>query len=95
MAIITAKANAERARQDAITAEEQGKAAVMKAKYEKEVEKERAIVDAQKMKQVAVISAAQKVDVAEQTKLEAEQKKLAANEYKQEQVLRGGRGCRL
>ncbi len=89
MAIITAKANAERARQDAITAEEQGKAAVMKAKYEKEVEKERAIVDAQKMKQVAVISAAQKVDVAEQTKLEAEQKKLAANEYKQEQVLRG------
>ena len=59
------------------------------SKYEKEVEKERAIVDAQKMKQVAVISAAQKVDVAEQTKLEAEQKKLAANEYKQEQVLRG------
>ena len=51
MAIITAKANAERARQDAITAEEQGKAAVMKAKYEKEVEKERAIVDAKKIKE--------------------------------------------
>ena len=81
MAIITAKANAERARQDAITAEEQGKAAVMKAKYEKEVEKERAIVDAQKQKQVAVISAGSKVDVAEQM-VEAEQK-LAANEYKQ------------
>jgi hypothetical protein len=89
MAIITAKANAERARQDAITAEEQGKAAVMKAKYEKEVDKEQAIVDAQKLKEVAIISAAQKVQVAEQMKLEAEQKKLAANEYKQEQILRG------
>ncbi|MBM75214.1 MAG: hypothetical protein CMK59_07420 [Proteobacteria bacterium] len=89
MAIITAKANAERARQDAITAEEEGKANVMKAKYEKEVEKERAIVDAQKLKEVAVISAAQKVEVASQVRLEAEQKKLAANEYKQEQILRG------
>ncbi len=89
MAIITAKANAERARQDAITAEEEGKANVMKAKYEKEVEKERAIVDAQKLKEVAAISAAQKVEVASQVRLEAEQKKLAANEYKQEQILRG------
>ena len=39
MAIITAKADAERAKQEAITAEQQGKANVMKAKYEKEVEK--------------------------------------------------------
>jgi len=39
MAIITSKANAERAKQDAITAEEQGKANVMTAKYDKEVEK--------------------------------------------------------
>jgi len=89
MAIITAIANAERAKQDAITAEEEGKANVMKAKYEKEVEKERAVVDAEKSKQVAVISAAQKVEVARQNKLEAEQKKFAAAEYKQEQVLRG------
>ena len=56
MAIITAKANAERARQDAITAEEQGKAAVMKAKYEKEVEKERAIVDVFKSKSRLLLS---------------------------------------
>ncbi len=89
MAIITAIANAERAKQDAITSEEQGKANVMTAKYEKEVVKEQAIVDAQREKQVAVISAEKRVEVARQQKLEAEQKKLAAAEYKQEQILRG------
>jgi len=89
MAIITAKANAERAKQDAITAEEQGKANVMTAKYEQEVLKEKAVVVAEREKQVAVIKATQQVDVATQAKLEAEQKKLAAVEYKQEQVLRG------
>jgi len=89
MAIITAKANAERAKQDAITSEEQGKANVMTAKYEKEVLKEQAIVDAEREKEVAVIAAQRNVEVARQMKLEAEQKKLAAGEYKQEQVLRG------
>lgn len=89
MAIITAKANAERAKQDAITSEEQGKANVMTARYEKEVVKEQAIVDAQREKEVAVISAQKSVEVARQHKLEAEQKKLAAAEYKQEQILRG------
>lgn len=89
MAIITAKADAERAKQDSITAEEQGKANVTKAKYEKEVEKERAVVVARQEKEVAVIKAQQLVDVAMQVKLEAEQKKLAATEYKQEQILRG------
>jgi regulator of protease activity HflC (stomatin/prohibitin superfamily) len=89
MAIITAIANAERAKQDAITSEEQGKANVMTAKYEKEVIKEQAIVDAQRAKEVAVIEAQQKVEVARQQQLEAEQKKLAAVEYKQEQILRG------
>jgi regulator of protease activity HflC (stomatin/prohibitin superfamily) len=89
MAIITAKAQAEQAKQEAITAEEKGKAEVIKAKYEKEVEKQRAVTDAEKKKEVAVINAAQKVEVAEQEKLEAEQKKLAAIEYKQEQTLRG------
>ena len=89
MAIITAIANAERAKQDAITSEEQGKANVMTAKYEKEVVKERAIVDALREKEVAVISAEKRVEMARQEKLEAEQKKLAAAEYKQEQILRG------
>ena len=89
MAIITAIANAERAKQDAITSEEQGKANVMTAKYQKEVVKEQAIVDAQREKQVAVISAEKRVEMARQQKLEAEQKKLSAVEYKQEQILRG------
>jgi len=89
MAIITAIANAERAKQDAITSEEQGKANVMTAKYQKEVLKEQAVVDAQREKEVAVISAEKNVEVARQQKLEAEQKKLAAAEYKQEQILRG------
>ncbi|VAW73575.1 hypothetical protein MNBD_GAMMA10-858 [hydrothermal vent metagenome] len=89
MAIITAIANAERAKQDAITSEEQGKANVMTAKYEKEVLKEQAVVDALREKEVAVISAEKQVEVARQIKLEAEQKKLAAAEYKQEQILRG------
>lgn len=89
MAIITAIANAERAKQDAITSEEQGKANVMTAKYQKEVVKEQAVVDAQREKEVAVINAQRNVEVAHQQKLEAEQKKLAAVEYKEEQILRG------
>ena len=89
MAIITAIANAERAKQDAITSEEQGKANVMTAKYQKEVLKEQAVVDATREKEVAVIAAEKNVEVARQQKLEAEQKKLAAVEYKQEQILRG------
>jgi SPFH domain / Band 7 family len=89
MAIITAKAEAERAKQDAITAEQQGLRNVTVAKYEKEVEKERAVVDAQRNKEVAVIAAVQNVDVAEQKKKEQEQNKLAMAEYKQAEILRG------
>jgi regulator of protease activity HflC (stomatin/prohibitin superfamily) len=89
MAIITAKADAERAKQEAITTEAKGKANVMQAKYEKEVEKEKAVVEASQRKEVAIIEASQKVDVAEQKKKEAEQLKLAAAEYKQEQILKG------
>jgi hypothetical protein len=89
MSIITAKANAEKAKQDAVTAEQQGLANVVTAKYEKEVEKQRAVVDAQREKEVAVIAAERKVEVASQAKLEAEQKKFAAVEYKEEQTLRG------
>lgn len=89
MGIITAKADAERARQEALTAEEQGKKNVMVDKYAKEQEKVQAVVDAEKEKEVAVTKAMQGVLVAEQGKLEAEQKRLAAVAYKQEQILRG------
>jgi len=89
MDIITAKANAEKAKQTAITAEEDGKAAVMKARYEEEVLKQKAIVAAQREKEVATINAERRVEVAAQAKLEAEQKKFSATEYKQEQILIG------
>lgn len=89
MAIVTAKANAQKAEQQKLTTIAEGKAEVQKAKYEKEQEKVRAVVDAEKAKEVAVIAASRQVAVAEQEKLEAEQKKLAAKEYKQEQILRG------
>ena len=89
MGIITAKADAERARQEALTAEEQGKRNVMIDRYRKEQEKIQAVVDAEKEKEVAVTKATQAVLVAEQAKLEAEQKRLAAVAYKQEQILRG------
>ena len=97
MAIITAKANAEKAKQMAITAEENGKANVMTAKYLEEVEKEKAVVVAGREKAVAVIAAERAVEVAEQAKLEAlvvaerkvevaEQAKLEAEQYKFEQA---------
>jgi regulator of protease activity HflC (stomatin/prohibitin superfamily) len=89
MGIITAKADAERARQEALTAEEQGKKNVMVDRYAKEQEKIQAVVDAEKEKEVAVTKATQAVLVAEQGKLEAEQKRLAAVAYKQEQIMRG------
>ena len=89
MAIITAKANAERAKQDTITSEQQGLANVKTAQYVEEVIKQKAVVVAQREAEVAVIAATQLVDVAKQAKLEALEKKLAAKEYKQERILRG------
>lgn len=89
MGIITAKADAERARQETLTAEQQGKKNVMVDRYVKEQEKIQAVVNAEKEREVAIIKAKERVLVAEQAKLEAEQKRLAATEYKQEQILRG------
>jgi hypothetical protein len=89
MAIITAKADAERAKQDAITSEQQGLANVMQAKYQKEVEKQKAVVDAQKIAEVAVIEAKKLVDVAKQKKLENEQLKLAAIQYEAQKKAEG------
>ena len=89
MAIITAKADAERAKQDAITAEEDGKAKVMTARYEQEVIKQKAVVVAEQSKEVATIKAEQKVDVAKQAQLEAVQVKLKAIEIKQANILEG------
>lgn len=89
MAIITAKADAEKAKQEEITTEAQGKAAVKKAEYAARVIKETATVDAERKKEVATINASQKVAVAAQAKLEAKEMKLRAAEIKQEQIFLG------
>lgn len=56
---VVAMANAEKAKQDAITAEEQGKARVAEARANAEVEKITAVVEAQKKAEVAELEAKQ------------------------------------
>ncbi len=68
MAVQTARAGAQKAQQDAITAEALGKADVMKAKYTQEVEKTKAEVVAEQERSVAVTGAQKLVDVAEKEK---------------------------
>ncbi len=89
MAIITAKANAEKAKQDAVTAEETGKANVMTAKYAMEVEKQKAVTNAERVKEVAEIKAQQMVEVARQAKLEAEEYKAMQAILKDANILEG------
>lgn len=78
MAVETARANAARAEQDALTVEAQGKARVMGARYAAEQEKIRAVVKANKEKEVAEIAAKRKLEVARLDRLAAEQQKQAA-----------------
>lgn len=82
MAVATAKAKAQEAIQDRRTAEEKGKANVMTARYQKEEEKIKAVVDAQKDKEVTVIA-------AEKRKAEAKLDKDAAEFTKQKEILLG------
>ena len=81
MKTVAAKAEAEKAQQDKLTAEAQGQANVMKSKYEAEVTKARAVVQAQEKKEVAETEAMQRLEVAKLNKQSAEQ-------YKLEQILR-------
>ncbi len=53
------------------------------------MEKVQAVVNAEKLKQIAVIEAVKKVEVNEQNKLAAEQDKLAAYEEKEASIARG------
>ncbi len=82
MAVATAKANAQRAEQEKITAEAEGQKDVMTARYIKEKEKIQAVVDAQKDKEVAETHAAKKLAVA---KLDRK----AAEQIKQKEILLG------
>ncbi|MEW6350619.1 MAG: hypothetical protein AB1646_16280 [Thermodesulfobacteriota bacterium] len=75
MSVETARANAAKAEQDALTMEAQGKAKVMEAKYQEEMDKVRAVVKAQKDKEVAEIAAQRQLQVAKLERQAAEQKK--------------------
>ncbi len=75
MSVETARANAAKAEQDALTMEAQGKAKVMEAKYQEEMDKVRAVVKAQKDKEVAEIAAQRQLLVAKLERQAAEQKK--------------------
>lgn len=64
MAVETAKAKAEEAKQDELKAIAEGKKNVAIAKYQKEEEKIRAVVDAEKDKETATIAGQKRKDVA-------------------------------
>lgn len=85
-----ARANAERARQDAITAEEQGKARIAQARADEEVQKITAVTQAEKEKEVAVLSAQKELQVSEfaRQRAEEEAKALLATERAQAQANR-------
>jgi len=77
MAVQQAIVNAKKAEQDALTVEQQGKAAAAKAKWDQEVVKATAVTSAEKDKAVAVTQAEKDKDVAA---LSLETAKLAAQQ---------------
>lgn len=89
MAVQTAKANAQKAQQDALSAEAQGKADVMKAKYAQEVEAAKAIVTAEQEAKVAVTKSQQLVDVAESERKQAATKLETAKLQKETEIAIG------
>lgn len=93
MAVETAKAEAEKAKQGELKAIAEGKMKVATAKYEKEQDKIRAVVDAQKEKEVQELNAARDKNVAviagEQRKEVATLDRDAAKLKKEELILLG------
>lgn len=77
LAVITAKTQATKAAQDAITIEEQGKAAAAKAKWEQEKIKAVAVTQAQQEYEVAALEAKRAEQVALKVKAEGEAKAAA------------------
>jgi regulator of protease activity HflC (stomatin/prohibitin superfamily) len=78
MDIQTAIANAQKAEQDKLTSEAEGKAKVAKARYEQEMIKAQEVVKAQKDKEVAELGGQRELQVARLMAQAAEQKKLGA-----------------
>jgi uncharacterized membrane protein YqiK len=81
MAIITAQANASKAKQEKLQAIAEGQRNVATAQYTEEVEKAKQVVIAERAREVAVIAASQAVSVNEQNYLAGVQDVKAANEY--------------
>jgi len=82
MAIATARAQAERAEQDAKTSEARGKTEVMKVRYEQLKVKEKAVIEAHQEKEVAETKAHKELEVAKLATL-------SAKETKQKEILLG------
>ncbi len=78
MDIQTAIANAQKAEQEKLTAEAEGKAKVAKARYEQEMIKAQEVVKAQKDKEVAELGGQRELQVARLMAQAAEQKKQGA-----------------
>jgi len=93
MAVETAKAKAEKAEQDRLTIEAEGKAKVATARYEEEQVKMRAVVVAQRNKEVQELDAQRdkEVKIIEGQKIKqfAKLEKEAAAETKQKNILEG------
>jgi hypothetical protein len=93
MAVETAKAEAEKAKQGELKAIAEGKMNVAKAKYEKEMDKVQAVVEAQKEKEVLELNASRDKNVAviagEQRKEVATLDRDAAKLKKEELILLG------
>lgn len=77
VALINARKEAQKARQDAITAYQEGQARVAKERAAQEVVKIKAVTIAEKDKDVAVLEAKKKKEVAEYAALESAEKKKA------------------
>lgn len=75
---VVAKANAEKSKQDTITARERANANVAIAKGDEEVEKIKAVTQAEKEKAVAILSATKDFETAKLARQTAEQDALAA-----------------
>ena len=70
---VVARANAEKAKQDAVTAREEGNARIAKAKADEEVVKIKAVTQAEKEKEVAILDAERGFEAAKLNRKQAEE----------------------
>ncbi|MBW2992973.1 hypothetical protein KY317_00170 [Candidatus Woesearchaeota archaeon] len=75
---VVARANAEKAKQDAITAKMEGEARIAKARADEQVEKIKEVTKAEKARDVARLDAEKAIEVAKKIKAEGDAKAFAA-----------------